>query len=505
MRKEKYSNQELNQLLREAELHFKKFPGVIGVGFGSKEKNGKITANSAFIIYVEQKKSLTEIPDDEKIPASYKGIKTDVVPSFSDKLLSCDDTQHHDPIVGGITITVDDILFTSGGTLGCLTTLNNETSKDNIGILSNKHVLDGGINTSVYHPFFNETGSSVLITKSKDEGVIAKIYNPGTQSNVNFRYPEDSDPTDHPYYIDCALARVTTSHSSCCPTNCGTKYNPVIEDIGPIRGVRRIQAGDIDPVTPMIVRKRGRRTGLTSGKVHSVNVSYNPSNPKHGVILVEPIENNCEGFRKFADHGDSGSIVVNEHDEVIGLLFSTPDVANTSPYFGFSIVCLIHPVLDYLNTTIIVTPESSDEQRFLAQTKNNKLKSIDDLKEEFINKNEFCHELYRIFERYRGEVVQLVNHTRPVTVVWHRHFGPQYVAHYVKNFNDPDYQVPMVINNVTLHQLLKAMRNALAEYGSEGLKSAIDHYGDQIIEESKNCKDLETLLSKLGKIEQAIQ
>ena len=172
MKKEKYSSQELNQLLREAELHFKKFPGVIGVGFGYKEKNGKITNNLAFRVYVEKKKELSEIPDNEKIPGSFKGIKTDIVNTFTDKLLACDDTQHHDPIVGGITITVDDILFTSGGTLGCLTTLNNETSKDNIGILSNKHVLDGGINTSVYHPFFNATGSSVLITRSKDEGVI---------------------------------------------------------------------------------------------------------------------------------------------------------------------------------------------------------------------------------------------------------------------------------------------------------------------------------------------
>ncbi|HSO85248.1 MAG TPA: hypothetical protein VLQ91_01760 [Draconibacterium sp.] len=505
MTKVKYSKEELNLLFREAESYFKKFPGVIGVGFGYKEKNGKITENIAFRVYVERKKALLELPDSEKIPDSYKGIKTDVIISFEGKLLSCEDTQHHDPIVAGITITVDDILFDTGGTLGCLTTLNGETSKDNVGILSNKHVLDGGINTSVYHPFFDATGTSVLISKSKNEGVIAKIYNAGTASNVNFHYPGDSDPTEYPYYLDCALARVTTSYSSCCPTNCGTKYNPVIEQIGPILGVSRVQASDIDPVTPYIVRKRGRRTGLTSGKVVEVNATYSPATPKHGVILVEPIADNCEGLRKFADHGDSGSVIVNANDEVIGLLFSIPDVPDTSPYFGYGIVCHIHPVLDFLNTTIIVTPEPSDEQRYLLETKNIKLKSINDLKDSFINKNEFCKELYSVFERYRGEVVQLVNHHRPVTVVWHRNFGPQFVAHFIKNFNDPDYKVPTEINNVSLQQLLKVMRKALAENSSKGLKAAIDQFSDQIIEASKDCEELETLLSKLSNIEQATQ
>jgi hypothetical protein len=332
------------------------------------------------------------------------------------------------------------------------------------------------------------------------------MYHAGTQSNVNFHYPEDTDPTAHPYYLDCALARVTTSHSSCCPTNCGTKFNPVIEEIGPIKGIRRIQASDINPATPLIVRKRGRRTGLTSGKVVEVNASYGTTDPKHGTILVEPTGNNCEGVRKFADHGDSGSVVVNEQDEIIGLLYSMPDVPNTSPFFGYGIVCHIHPVLDLLNTTIITTPDSDETQRFISNNeKNTRLKSIDDLKNAFIDENDFCQELYRIFERFRGEVVQLVNHHRPVTVVWHRNYGPQFVAHFVKNFNDPDHKVPDTIKNVSLNELLLVMRTALLEYGSAGLKNAVNIYGDHIINKTKDCTDIETLLSRLTKNEQPIE
>lgn len=504
MKKDTYSRAELNSLFREAEAHFKKFPGVIGVGFGFKEKKGKITDSIAIRVYVETKKEADEIPDSEKIPGLYKGIKTDVVSSFTDELLACADTKHYDPIVGGITITVDDILFDTVGTLGCLTILNNETSKDNIGILSNKHVLDRGLNQSVYHPFFNESGTLINDIKSKNEGVMAKMYNTGTQSNVSFHYPEDSDPATHPYYLDCALAKLTTSYSSCCPTNCGTKYNPEIVEIGPIRGVRRLQPSDIDPATPLIVRKRGRRTGLTRGKVIEVNASYDPSNAKHGTILIEPIENNCEGLRKFADHGDSGSVVVNDNDEVVGLLFSMPNVPDTSPYFGYGIVSHIHPVLDYLNTTIIVTPQANDAQRYLSEKKDCRLNSMDELKNAFINKNEFSKELYGVFERYRGEVVQLVNHNRLVTVVWHRHFGPQFVAHFIKNYNDPNHQIPSEINNISLGQLLQVMRNVLTENSSQGLKAALDQYGDKIIEESKNYTDFDTQLSRLSQMDQSI-
>ena len=49
------------------------------------------------------------------------------------------------------------------------------------------------------------------------------------------------------------------------------------------------------------------------------------------------------------------------------------------------------------------------------------------------------------------------------------------------------------------------MRKALAENSSKGLKAAIDQFSDQIIEASKDCEELETLLSKLSNIEQALQ
>ena len=505
MATKKYSSEELNRLLREAEEHFKKLPGVVGVGYGFKQTDGKITDELSFRVYVEQKKSLSDIPDNEKIPDTFQGISTDVILSFTDELLACDDTQHHDPIVGGITITVDDILFNTVGTLGCLTTLKNEKSKDNIGLLSNQHVLDRGLNVSVYHPFFNASGTSILDNKTKNEGVIAKICNTGTRSNVNFHYPGDSDPTAHPYFLDCALAKVTTSHSSCCSTNCGTKYNAVIADIGPIRGVKRLQASDIDPNTPFIVRKRGRRTGLTQGKVVDANASYDPGNPKHGVILVAPIENNCEGVKKFADSGDSGSVVVNDHDEVIGLLFAMPSVANTSPFFGYGIVCHIHPVLNQLNTDIIVTPQPSSEDRLIPETKYKRLKSIDELKQEFISKNDLCRDMYNVFERYRGEVAHLVNHKRPVTVVWHRHFGTQFIAHFIKNFNNPAHEIPDQVKDVSLAKLLIAMRKILSKEGSDELKSALDQYGDQVIALCKDCKDIENLLQRLSKIEEPIQ
>lgn len=503
MKKNKIKGEALNKLYREAETELKKIPGVVGVGFGYKEKKGRLTKELSLRVYVKKKKADNKVSDKEKIPAEYKGIKTDVLNTFNDKPASCADTTHYDEILGGITITTDDIFFDNGGTLGCLVSLDNEDSRDNIGILSNKHVLDAGLNDRVFHPFFNNP-SSIDTLRTENEGVIAKMYNVGTKSNVNFHYPGDSDPTEHPYHIDCATAKVTTSHSSCCPTNCGTKYKPEIKDIGGIRGIRRLQPSDLTDGTPFVVKKIGRRTGLTRGHVVDVNVTYPATgDQKHGTILIAPFEDNCEGLRKFADQGDSGSMILTEQNEVVGLLYSIPDVPSDNDFFGHGIASHIHPVLDFLSCTIITSSESSDsDRRQKAKTDSAHNDQLKKLKQDFISQGPEYKKMYWVLEKNRAEAVRLVNHKRPVTVVWHRNHGPAFVAHFIKNFRNPNHKVPLSIKGTTLPHLLKVMRHVIYEYSSLELKKAIDQYGDQLISCADECSGVHNLLANISKSKQ---
>ena len=104
----------------------------------------------------------------------------------------------------------------------------------------------------------------------------------------------------------------------------------LIQDIGPVTGVP-------DPTLPdhglrygLRVRKRGRTTGLTFGNVDRLD--YTGKFPyKYGVGEVTlrnqfTIDADKKRNTRFVDAGDSGSVIVNEAGQVIGLL-----VANTNP------------------------------------------------------------------------------------------------------------------------------------------------------------------------------
>ncbi len=66
--------------LEDAKKKFMKIDGVIGVGYGPKEKDEQILENEpCIIIYVEEKKAKSKVSSGEIIPAEFKGVSTDVV------------------------------------------------------------------------------------------------------------------------------------------------------------------------------------------------------------------------------------------------------------------------------------------------------------------------------------------------------------------------------------------------------------------------------------------
>ncbi len=66
--------------LKEATLEFMNLDGVIGVGYGPKEKNEQILENEpSIIIYTREKKPESQVTSGEMIPAEFNGVVTDVV------------------------------------------------------------------------------------------------------------------------------------------------------------------------------------------------------------------------------------------------------------------------------------------------------------------------------------------------------------------------------------------------------------------------------------------
>lgn len=128
-----------------------------------------------------------------------------------------------------------------------------------------------------------------------------------------------------PNHIDAAIAQLWES----------SPHTPVLPFIGSLEG--HVEKKDVRPGEP--VRKYGRTTGLTKGLIFSIFLDIRVLYERTGQsaffqdqFLIEP---SLPRFRMFVKPGDSGSLVVNERQLAVGLIFAgVPDVpasAKASP------------------------------------------------------------------------------------------------------------------------------------------------------------------------------
>jgi len=314
----------------EAELL--KIPGVTGIGIGHKIVKGVKTDELSIRVYVAEKKDAKDVPKNELIPKEIKGVKTDVIQRkfvlhplrfrLQDLELKAD-TGNYDPLKGGISIgpcrsvylTPPDVdapgWYIFVGTLGAIVK-DNDTNDPML--LSNFHVMcvDNGwsVGDDMAQPSRPDGGNCPA-------NVVGELQRASLGGQV-----------------DCAVASHTARGYSCS-----------IEDIGSVAGKATATVG-------MAVRKRGRTTGLTYGTVDTVNltVSINYGDGLGSVTLTNQIGIDVDPAKsaKFGDHGDSGSVVVDNNRRVVGLYFAGDATGS------YGVANPIQAVLDALNINICV-------------------------------------------------------------------------------------------------------------------------------------------------------
>jgi hypothetical protein len=272
-------------------------PGVTGVDVGYKYVDGQRTNEVAIRVLVEEKKA--RVPAGQKVPGEIEGVQTDVIERrFElhqidnrmrvDDLEIMADTTTYDPLKGGISIgpcrSIGGYVYT--GTAGAIV-------KDNVTgdpmFLSNFHVMcvDNGWNVGD-----TMTQPSRVDTGACPGGVIGSLVRATLSASV-----------------DGAVCSLTSSRSHQCE----------IVDIGKVAGTKTAALN-------MAVRKRGRTTGLTHGKVDSISLTVNV-NFGDG-IGVKTLTNqigiapDTAQNASFGNKGDSGSVVVDEGRNVVGLYFA---------------------------------------------------------------------------------------------------------------------------------------------------------------------------------------
>lgn len=249
---------------------------LIGIGYGAKITKGKITETIALRVYIQKKLAKKRLSLAQRIPTKINGLPTDVIEA-SEVIVT-------NRCAGGASIGHFDV---RSGTLGCLV---KRTDSDKCFILSNNHVL-----ADVNRAFI---GDSILEPSRSDGG------------NPKFPIAEltEFEPISfsEPNIMDAAIAQVFDTND----------VLPEISSIGKIQSPT-VLARLFQPVC-----KYGRTTSYTTGIITDLCADINVRYGHKYAYFTNQIAVNALD-EKFADHGDSGAVIVDvsEH-RAVGLLFA---------------------------------------------------------------------------------------------------------------------------------------------------------------------------------------
>lgn len=343
---------------KKSQIDLLTIPQVVGVGHGLKEVGGFQTAKEAVIVLVKEKLPLAKLTQDQIVPQTIKGLVTDVIavgefkayveetPSeqteteqakagqvveeqavveqsaekpfdaeqleagqaeevFYELITDVDRTARLRPAMPGLSIGH---YLVTAGTFGAVVY---DKSTGQPFILSNNHIL---ANSSNGHDARARIGDPILQPGAYDGGKYSK--------NILARLAKYVTLDEYPLVnlMDCALAK---------PLN-NDLIVPDILGIGVVQGV-------VAPALGMNVIKSGRTSDVTNGQIRVMNVTADVNYGQGRVLRFE----NQIFTTPMSQGGDSGSLVLDENNLAVGLLFAGSDQG--------TLINPIQPILELLN------------------------------------------------------------------------------------------------------------------------------------------------------------
>lgn len=299
--------------MKREELLKKK--NVVAIISGHKLVGGIDTGRDAIIVYVTKKMPLSELSKQDVIPKTIQGIESDVQETGEIRALEMDRTKKWRPSPCGVSIAHFRV---TAGTLGMI------VRRDNIPyILSNNHILansnEAYTGDECWQPSRLDGGSSAdtighlsdfaKIEFEGDESTCpiarlwATIFN--LSAKLFHRKSRQSPIVSAINKVDCAIARPLLDED----------IAEEILEIGKPAGFNfsEVKSGDA-------VKKSGRTSGVTRGTVIGSTGIAKVNYGDRVAVFEDQIFTTA-----IAQGGDSGSVVLNEKNEVIGLLFAGSD------------------------------------------------------------------------------------------------------------------------------------------------------------------------------------
>lgn len=291
---------------------------VVGVGVGHKEVGLNRTKQPSMIVFVEKKKPKAELRSGQVVPPKLDDLETDVIEIGRVRLLNPKGRVR--PAQPGMSIGHYKV---SAGTFGAV--VRDRHTRERL-ILSNNHILANGsdgmdgraaVGDAIIQPGSYDGGTEkdkvaslirfaplMRTQQEADCPVAAGVARVGSRMLSLFR------PNYRMVLVKQNRAGNTVDAALARPDSPGLVDDKILE-IGQVQGTAGVSIGDQ-------VIKSGRSSGLTSGKVTAT-----------GVTLQVELSGKEKGW--FSDQvvsdmvskpGDSGSLVLNQKKQAVGLLFA---------------------------------------------------------------------------------------------------------------------------------------------------------------------------------------
>lgn len=279
------STAEALEVKKRSEVRLFAIPGVHAIGFGAKVSAGKPVGEFAIIVQVSKKKLPSQVSPAEFIPAEIDGVKTDVIESPAQKV-------RFSVLQGGDEIIPEHFgggeVHSNDGTLGCVARSAVPDGSPPDVLLSCRHVL--------FQPDdLGAPGDEVNVSSCSGccHPTIAKVL-AGPKINAD---------------LDAAIAKFEP----------GLETKAQLQNV-PVKGILDL----LDPALPAAIQtaianqtyrvyQYGQKSNFTRGVISSIHTTTTIP-PHSGQIEVAPVDRDY-----FTQKGDSGSVVYNDSNQIVGL------------------------------------------------------------------------------------------------------------------------------------------------------------------------------------------
>jgi hypothetical protein len=513
-------------------------PGVVGIGYGYRK--GEEQGCIGLRLYIDSPKQWRRFGGDAivaKLHVAHPDVSVDVVvhagPGFA-----CSSTPNLYP-GDQIARDIDTNAIEQYGTAGLIVT-SSQGGQSGRYVLTNAHVLAQGLASTtqdIYKPHKTTCNKPVAMVLSDPAST---VYN---KSYADSSFPGLS------FNIDAALAGINAGIKS---SNVNPEIAKKISQFGPtlrnlvtelslksvssVADAKALNAAVAAKKIP--VMKFGATTGFTRGLIigvcaptggqtnafaFQIAITPDPSEPdweKTFTVDASEVADLVDSFdpssqflplsvtltpgavsgakqtiklsgKIFCDHGDSGSAIVDQSGNIVGLLNLVSAVttdANQSLNKGLGFAQFIVPAFDALGLppNAVAPPGAPQSGKTLGamggiEAQAATERDILDVAAGLIGRTASGARLLRLAHMHLAEIQFLLHRHRRAMVAWHRNKGPAYIAAISRLLRHPGQAIPAEIDGVRLSEGLSSIRRVLSLEGSVGLKESLDEHGDWLI------------------------